>query len=316
MTREFPEELLSGYLDGELSAAEQALVEQRLAANDADRQLVDELRSLRGDLAALPGVNIDAGFADRVVQAALAAQVSDVPPPLEVASRSSRQMRQWLYAAAVLAAAASLFIAIQPWRYSSTNAPAVVMSPQDAMISMLRSFAPTEGQALVVRLQVPKGAAGSLDAALAKAGIESLVSGGAANAHSVLANAYVQQVREKLAAGSAVASDALLVEAPLADIERALVAMAGDGKNRMNLLAETKLDWKRIQEGASGEGEGDKHRVVGTNSHPFAQHLDAAQFPLSSETVRAAAPTTVVPAPSVTGPVRVIILIEQIDAAR
>jgi anti-sigma factor RsiW len=314
MTREFPDELLSGYLDGELSADEQALVEQRLATSDADRQLLDELRSLRGDLATLPGVNIDSGFADRVVQAALlqaAMAAADGAPSVVIAPRSTRQTRRWMVAAAVLAAAASLMVAIQPWQYSSPNVPAVVMSPQEQLIRLLQNFGPTEGQALVVRLQV-EDAAGSLDAALAQAGIETLVTGGA----TAVGKAYQQQVAEKLAAGSTAAAAALLVEAPLADIERALVAFAGEGKNRVNLLAETKLDWQRVTQGLEGEGEGDLAAMIASGKRSFAKHLDASQFPLSSSAMPAAAPLAAVPAPTAAGPVRLIILVEQIGPAR
>ena len=52
---DFPEnELLSAYLDGELTAAERAEVERLLAANPAARQLLDELRTLSATLQALP----------------------------------------------------------------------------------------------------------------------------------------------------------------------------------------------------------------------------------------------------------------------
>jgi len=47
-------ELLSAYLDGELSAAEQAEVERLLAANPEARKLLDELRTLSSVLQALP----------------------------------------------------------------------------------------------------------------------------------------------------------------------------------------------------------------------------------------------------------------------
>ena len=71
MTREFPDELLSAFLDDELSPAERTQVEQHLAKSEADRQLVAELKSLRGDVAALPQVAVNPDFADRVVRAVL-----------------------------------------------------------------------------------------------------------------------------------------------------------------------------------------------------------------------------------------------------
>ena len=70
MTREFPDELLSAYLDGELSPADRAQVERHLANNEADRSLLSELQALRSEVAALPPAAISSDFADRVVQAA------------------------------------------------------------------------------------------------------------------------------------------------------------------------------------------------------------------------------------------------------
>jgi len=72
MTREFPDELLSAFLDGELSPTERAQVEKHLAASAPDRQLLAELQTLRSDVAALPPAAISPDFADRVVRAAVA----------------------------------------------------------------------------------------------------------------------------------------------------------------------------------------------------------------------------------------------------
>ena len=47
-------ELFSAYLDGELTAAEQAEVERVLAASPDARQLLEELRALSATLQALP----------------------------------------------------------------------------------------------------------------------------------------------------------------------------------------------------------------------------------------------------------------------
>src|SRR5262249_10509798 len=58
--------LLSAYLDGELSAAEQARVEQLLATSAEARQIVDELRTLRTSLQELPRHKLGPGFAEQV----------------------------------------------------------------------------------------------------------------------------------------------------------------------------------------------------------------------------------------------------------
>jgi anti-sigma factor RsiW len=72
MTRPFPDELLSAFLDDELEPADREQVEQHLAASEADRLLVAELQRLRGEVAALPPVEVSSDFTDRVLAAALA----------------------------------------------------------------------------------------------------------------------------------------------------------------------------------------------------------------------------------------------------
>src|SRR5437763_15714566 len=99
MTREFPDELLSAFLDDELSPAERAQVEKHLATSEADRQLLAELKSLRTDLTSLPKATVSPDFADRVVQAAVAeaeknhgASATISPQPPEERRRSRRWM--------------------------------------------------------------------------------------------------------------------------------------------------------------------------------------------------------------------------------
>jgi anti-sigma factor RsiW len=305
MTREFPDELLSAYLDGELTAAEHQKVEARLAASETDRQLLADLRSLRGEVASLPRHQVDSNFADRVVRAALAAQVADVPPPLEVSLPASHSRARWIYAAAVLAAAASLLVAIQPWRSGSTTVPVVAVAPAQQLIDVLRSAAPSEGQALVVRLQVPAGAAGALDAALAQMGISSAAAGSV----NAVADAYRQQVAERLAGTPSAAAAAVLLEAPLAEIERALAAVAETAPSGVNLLPEAKLDWARLA--AASQGLGEFGSAATQPGQSLALRLDAGQFPLGT----AVAPVAGLPTTPVTaGPVRAIILVEQLGA--
>lgn len=306
MTREFPDELLSAYLDGELTAAEHQQVEARLAASETDRQLLAELRSLRGEVASLPRMRVDGNFADRVVRAALAAQIADVPPPLEVAPSPPKRSSRWIYAAAALAAAASLLIAIQPWRSAPTSNSIVAIATNQNLIDALRSAAPSEGQALVVRLQVPASAAGALDAALAQVGI---VSGAATSAHPI-AEAYRRQVEERLSAGSAASVAAVFVQAPLAEIERALAAIAEAAPSGVSLLPEAKLDWNGIATASQGLGEFGS-ASVNQAAQSLAMRLDASQFPLGAAVTPIAGLST---APATSGPVRVIILVEQIDA--
>ena len=63
-------ELFSAYLDGELTAAEQARVERLLAANSAARQLLDELRALSISLQELPRQTLHEDLGRRVLRLA------------------------------------------------------------------------------------------------------------------------------------------------------------------------------------------------------------------------------------------------------
>jgi hypothetical protein len=64
------EELLSAYLDGELSADERLRVEHSLAESPASRQLLDELRSIRTSLQRIPRARLGHDFADQVLREA------------------------------------------------------------------------------------------------------------------------------------------------------------------------------------------------------------------------------------------------------
>ncbi|HEV3006634.1 MAG TPA: zf-HC2 domain-containing protein [Pirellulales bacterium] len=77
------DELLTAYLDGELTADERRRVETLLADQPESRQLLDELRALGGTLASVPRYRLDADFASRVLRAAertmLSGEVAALP---------------------------------------------------------------------------------------------------------------------------------------------------------------------------------------------------------------------------------------------
>jgi anti-sigma factor RsiW len=64
----FNEELLSAYLDGELSSEEREEVERTLARSAEYRELLEELRSLVKQLEQLPSSSLDEAFSDRVIE--------------------------------------------------------------------------------------------------------------------------------------------------------------------------------------------------------------------------------------------------------
>jgi hypothetical protein len=64
------EELLSAYLDGELSADERSRVEHLLASSSESRQLLEELRSIRASLQRMPRARLSHDFAEQVLRQA------------------------------------------------------------------------------------------------------------------------------------------------------------------------------------------------------------------------------------------------------
>lgn len=62
------QQLLSAYLDGELGVAESAVVEAMLRDNSHSAELVESWRQNGDSLRALPKSQLDAGFAQRVLQ--------------------------------------------------------------------------------------------------------------------------------------------------------------------------------------------------------------------------------------------------------
>jgi len=347
MTREFPDELLSAFLDDELSPAERAQVEQHLAASAADRQLLAELRSLRSDVASLPSVAVSPDFADRVVRAAVAEaqKYSGATATVSLAPTARRFARRWMIGTAVASAAAlaaSLLLVAGPWRHAASPSPAIPVvidpvipgnaAPQVAAISnlflnSLRDVVPAEGEAVVLRLRVGKDLplAAALDAALGKAGITSLaadVSTGAAQWQE----AYRRNLEAKygvdggtpsetLLNSTVAAAEAVFIEAPLEQLESAFNALATGAKQPLELNAVGKLALAGgpTHRNPGPEGEPGSREPTAQNQ-PFAQRLNASLFRLEKKLAEAAA--TVAPPqpagkpPKPQQPVRVLILIE------
>ncbi|HEV7221313.1 MAG TPA: zf-HC2 domain-containing protein, partial [Pirellulales bacterium] len=74
------DELLSAYLDGELSEADRARAEQLLAEQPEARQLLEDLRALHGSFEGLPVHRLDQDFPARVLRGAEREILSAEPP--------------------------------------------------------------------------------------------------------------------------------------------------------------------------------------------------------------------------------------------
>src|SRR5260221_10915638 len=121
------DERISAFLDGELAADEQIRFEERLAETAELRQLVEELRALRGSLDLLPRHRLEADFADHVLRRAeremlTAGDGASSSGPTESVGHAVRastgESRNWkrrafrplIYAAVAIAAAVMIMI--------------------------------------------------------------------------------------------------------------------------------------------------------------------------------------------------------------
>lgn len=161
-----PDELLSAYLDGELTADEQARAERLIAADDQARRLFDELRGMRSCLQGLPRQELPDDFAARVLRAAeRQTRVAGTPAthdPVPAPAWQERIRRPLAYAAMVLAA--SVLIAIfRPDQPGIDGPPQpVVLAPEATPPEDSRSvddFTPAFGAPSMTAAPDPESAA-------------------------------------------------------------------------------------------------------------------------------------------------------------
>jgi hypothetical protein len=339
MTREFPDELLSAYLDGELSPAERAQVERHLATSEPDRVLLSELQSLRSDVAALPPAAISPDFADRVVQAALAEAEKHNPDAAAVSlpPATTRSSRRWVIGAAVASAAAlaaCTLLVISSWRRGEAPARGEIVKVEpgstteqivatsEQFLKALYSAVPAEGEAVVLRIRVSKDVplADALDAALVKAGMAPLAPNSPTGAAAIAA-AYAKTLETKYGPGprgaenkalldaTVAAAQALFVEAPLESLDGVLRDLADGLKQPLALDVPGKLAFSR-EKIELGEGEPGSALAAVAAGKAFAQRLDAARFRLEKKLAAAAANSSATTSPNPKQLVRVLLLVE------
>jgi hypothetical protein len=140
---EYDDELLSAYLDDELSAKERALVESRLVADPAARQTLDHLRNVSQSIRDLPTECIGYDLRDSILQRATAASRAVPGPesktthnhPTSLSHTAStlptftvgRTTRGWVWAATAIAAAI-LIMVLQPSDQQNADLPDVAQN--------------------------------------------------------------------------------------------------------------------------------------------------------------------------------------------
>ncbi|MFP6613394.1 MAG: hypothetical protein VB835_13880, partial [Pirellulales bacterium] len=134
MDTQYHEELISAYLDGELTGDELRTVERLLAESEEARQLFDELRSLQGGLRSLPKHSLGEEFSQAVLRRTERALLSgrdadrglagpskpesaNAPSPFaarDAADRSAALRRRVTWSVLAIAAAVLIMIFVPP----------------------------------------------------------------------------------------------------------------------------------------------------------------------------------------------------------
>ncbi len=136
------DELLSAYIDGELTASERAAVEARLAIDPAAQKLVHELRSVSQSVQAIPTATLGRDLSQEILRRARQATPSPSPSSTKSAAAESTttsepttlidtmpkirafgSKRSWIWASLVLAAGL-LIMFLQP-RDETNNLPPI-----------------------------------------------------------------------------------------------------------------------------------------------------------------------------------------------
>lgn len=132
MSEPIPEELLSAYLDGELSSEELVRVEQHLEQDAESRRTLAELHEIRDALKSLPAETLTHDFAARIVGQIAAssrnvhANAAKVPDP--TVRRAANRSRTRL--ATILAAVAAMIV-IGAWGIRYLPAPKIASRPKE-----------------------------------------------------------------------------------------------------------------------------------------------------------------------------------------
>ena len=115
-----PENLISAYLDGQLSPGERARFEERMQQDEQLRALTRELELQSGELRSFPKFSLDTDFADRVlsdvrldsafVKMARQATVAKTLPDQSDASEYSVKRGKWKYALGAITSLAALLL--------------------------------------------------------------------------------------------------------------------------------------------------------------------------------------------------------------
>lgn len=127
---ELTEDMLSAYLDGELSDSERAAVDAQLATSPAWREVLGEIEATRALVRGLPVREAPTGFWDAILD-------PNIAPPVPIQSaRSRRGNRAVRWMAGVAAAAAIAAVVLVPGRSESKPPVANLVATHAARSSL------------------------------------------------------------------------------------------------------------------------------------------------------------------------------------
>ncbi len=143
-TIEPPEELLSAYLDGEVTDEERAVVDARLAASAEWRDVLEEVRSTRALLQGLPMRDAPPDYWESLLAPGDAAPDGDAPVvPIESARRRrTKRIVAWCAGAAAAAAVVAVLVVpsqtqVKPSVATFVNQHAIRSSVSEEPVSQL-----------------------------------------------------------------------------------------------------------------------------------------------------------------------------------
>ena len=100
---EFTDELISAYLDGELSDQQRRIVEQKMEREPRYRQMFDELVALRNTLHSLPQHQLDAAFHEGVMERVLKGEPTTPKPAVDPSISRDPMWRRFVWSGAAIA---------------------------------------------------------------------------------------------------------------------------------------------------------------------------------------------------------------------
>lgn len=312
MSQEFSDEMLSAYLDGELSPTDVGLVESRLKADAGARALLVELKSIRTAFADLPSYTLEQesssnNFSQRVMARIRQEEAASTSPAKVPTTAGWSVSLKAVLALAACTALVGVLGVSSGWfnrtgtssqpiansgqpstKIDSGNSVAVVTPAEESIVTPLNAAS----QTLIVRISLTKEEliGQALDKALAEQGIAPRSSDGS----NPLANELMARARKHELGGSADPAatpanlgDVVLVEATheqVGNLLKQLATKAPLHQDKMALhrvqVSETGFDKATVAESESG-GKVEGKVIAGA---AYAQHLNPRLFSASGAT--------------------------------